>query len=165
MIWLVQIVAAFYLPGVPPKDYHLNDNIPMVVNALSAEDSLIAYDYYHPKFGFCKPSTLVSQRESLGAILFGDRLFNSPFVIPARETVECASLCTSELSESDSVFFYQRIKEEYIHNWFIDGLPVAQLYRDNSDNEDFYNPGFPIGVTTSPVHYPDLEYCQSQQSL
>lgn len=41
---------------------------------------LISDDYYHPKFHFCEPQGgPVKQPESLGSILFGDRIFNSPY--------------------------------------------------------------------------------------
>jgi transmembrane 9 superfamily protein 2/4 len=78
---LAQCVRAFYLPGVAPKDYHTKDSIALNVNALTSGDSksLLPYDYYFEKFHFCKPDVLESQRESLGSILFGDRLYNSPF--------------------------------------------------------------------------------------
>lgn len=37
-------------------------------------------DYYNPKFQFCEPEGgPKKQSESLGGILFGDRIFNSPF--------------------------------------------------------------------------------------
>ena len=75
-------LRAFYLPGVAPKDYVPGDKVQLLVNALSADDSLIAYDYYYPEFHFCTPAGgPVAQRESLGSILFGDRLFSSPFEV------------------------------------------------------------------------------------
>ena len=37
-------------------------------------------DYYHPQFHFCEPpGGPRKQPESLGSILFGDRIFNSPY--------------------------------------------------------------------------------------
>jgi transmembrane 9 superfamily protein 2/4 len=75
---------SFYLPGVAPKDYSKDSPVPLLVNALTAKDSLLPYDYYHPGFAFCTPEKSVSQRESLGSILFGDRLFNSPFKVSSR---------------------------------------------------------------------------------
>jgi transmembrane 9 superfamily member 2/4 len=37
-------------------------------------------DYYYPSFHFCEPEEGVKkQSESLGSILFGDRIFNSPY--------------------------------------------------------------------------------------
>jgi transmembrane 9 superfamily protein 2/4 len=39
-------------------------------------------DYYNPMLNFCKPKEgPKSQPESLGSILFGDRLFNSPYEV------------------------------------------------------------------------------------
>jgi transmembrane 9 superfamily protein 2/4 len=86
MFLLLAILSAslaqcFYLPGVAPKDYLRDSPVPLLVNALTAKDSLLPYDYYHPGFSFCTPSKSVSQSESLGSILFGDRLFNSPFKV------------------------------------------------------------------------------------
>ena len=37
-------------------------------------------DYYNPAFHFCEPDEgIKKQPESLGSILFGDRIFNSKF--------------------------------------------------------------------------------------
>ena len=39
-----------------------------------------ADDYYNPKFRFCEPKGgPKAEPESLGSILFGDRIFNSPY--------------------------------------------------------------------------------------
>ena len=77
----VGLAQCFYLPGVAPKDFIKDSSVPLLVNALTAKDSLLPYDYYHPGFSFCVPEKSVSQSESLGSILFGDRLFNSPFKV------------------------------------------------------------------------------------
>jgi transmembrane 9 superfamily member 2/4 len=50
-------------------------------------------DYYHEEFHFCKPADGVQKRpESLGSILFGDRIFNSPFKVRRKRGVrdKCA---------------------------------------------------------------------------
>lgn len=40
------------------------------------------YDYYDDGFGFCKPQDAPKkQAESLGSVLFGDRLYDSPFEV------------------------------------------------------------------------------------
>lgn len=37
-------------------------------------------DYYNPRFHFCEPEGGVkSEPEGLGSILFGDRIYNSPY--------------------------------------------------------------------------------------
>jgi transmembrane 9 superfamily protein 2/4 len=77
----ISCVLGFYLPGVAPKDYKKEELVPLYVNALTAKDSLLPYDFYDESFGFCKPAVLESQRESLGSILFGDRLVSSKFEV------------------------------------------------------------------------------------
>jgi transmembrane 9 superfamily protein 2/4 len=72
---------AYYLPGLAPHDYKQGETVELFVNALSASDNLLSYDYYYPAFHFCQPNSIIAQRESLGAILFGDRLYNSPFKV------------------------------------------------------------------------------------
>lgn len=80
----------FYLPGVAPKEYHDLSPVDLNVNALTPSSeselkSIIAYDYYDPRFNFCKPpkenGEPKAQAESLGSILFGDRIFASPFKV------------------------------------------------------------------------------------
>lgn len=115
-LFMLQIVLAFssfanafYLPGVAPKDYRKEELVPLLVNALTAKDSLLPYDYYHPGFNFCKPKETISQRESLGSILFGDRLYTSEFKLPALVNQTCALLCDTT-TNADSVEF---IKKRY----------------------------------------------------
>ncbi|KAI8617330.1 hypothetical protein BC830DRAFT_116023 [Chytriomyces sp. MP71] len=82
---LASLASAYYLPGFPPQDYEEGDPVQLTVNALTSMDSrsLLPYDYYYPKFHFCKPEKLEVERESLGSVLFGDRLYNSPFEVCA----------------------------------------------------------------------------------
>ncbi|KAI8911628.1 hypothetical protein EDD86DRAFT_202898 [Gorgonomyces haynaldii] len=143
-------VHAFYLPGVAPHDYSVGDKVPLYVNALSAEDSLIPYDYYYPDFHFCQPQGgPVAQRESLGSILFGDRLFTSPFDLTPLDSPSCVQLCNTTVPAKDTEFIYNRIAEKYSNNWVVDGLPAAELYVDPSTEETFYNPGFQLGRLVS----------------
>jgi transmembrane 9 superfamily protein 2/4 len=80
---------AFYLPGVAPHNYKKGDQVPLFVNSLtpivssnSQLKSVISYDYYYEPFHFCLPQDgPQKQSESLGSILFGDRIFNSPFSV------------------------------------------------------------------------------------
>lgn len=72
---------AFYLPGLAPKNYKMGDPVDVDVNALFSKETILPFDYYHPKFGFCRPPTITARSESLGSILFGDRLYNSPFQV------------------------------------------------------------------------------------
>lgn len=84
--------TAFYLPGSAPRSFQPNDPVPLLVNALSPQigskhhlQSLLSYDYYNPAFHFCKPDggrrEPKTVSESLGSVLFGDRLYESPFEV------------------------------------------------------------------------------------
>lgn len=77
---------ALYLPGVAPNDYTSDSNVPLFVNSLTPmsnqQKSLISYDYYDERFHFCKPEGgPENQPESLGSVLFGDRIMTSPFKV------------------------------------------------------------------------------------
>jgi transmembrane 9 superfamily protein 2/4 len=84
---LSSLCSAFYLPGVAPHDYEYGDLVTLNVNSLTPSStqqvkSVISYDYYNEQFHFCKPNNgAQEQAESIGSILFGDRIFNSPFEV------------------------------------------------------------------------------------
>ncbi|RCK59043.1 Transmembrane 9 superfamily member 1 [Candida viswanathii] len=159
ILCLVNIASAFYLPGVAPTNYKKGDPIPLFVNHLtpslhhasshgkiSSATYVYSYDYYYPKFHFCVPKGgPQKQLESLGSIIFGDRIFNSPFEINMLETKACSKLCTSTYSKSDSVFVNRNIKAGYNHNWIVDGLPASKPILDASTGTELYGTGFKIG--------------------
>lgn len=159
LIWFFAISNAFYLPGVAPTDYKVGDPIPLYVNHLTpslhhsdqgksqAATYVYSYDYYYPKFHFCTPKGgPKKQLESLGSIIFGDRIFNSPFEINMLQDKECEKLCPSKYNKQDSVFVNRNIRANYNHNWIVDGLPVAREIRDERTDTVFLGPGFPIGT-------------------
>lgn len=89
---LVPATRAFYLPGSAPRSFAPGDPVPLLVNALSPQisskkrlQSLLPYDYYNPAFHFCRPGDGKTEpkkvSESLGSVLFGDRLYESPFEV------------------------------------------------------------------------------------
>jgi len=72
-------VNAISFPGVP-NNYHEGDKIPILVNSLVSSNTAFPYDYYNEHFGFCQPEGgPTAKKESLGSILFGDRLYDSSF--------------------------------------------------------------------------------------
>lgn len=83
---LASVSQALYLPGVAPNDYELGDNVLLFVNSLSPmsnqQKSVLSYDFYDERFHFCQPETgPKKQAESLGSVLFGDRIFTSRFQV------------------------------------------------------------------------------------
>ncbi|KAG0143069.1 hypothetical protein CROQUDRAFT_661729 [Cronartium quercuum f. sp. fusiforme G11] len=149
---------AFYLPGSAPRDYSDGDSVPLLVNALTPSlsqnsklKSVISYDFYHPQFHFCKPNgEPLSQRESFGSILFGDRLYNSAFEIQMRKNETCKKLCDTFVPAQDAKFVNTAINEHYALNWLVDGLPAAEMKRDDRTGKTFYSIGFGLGKEGTP---------------
>ncbi|KAJ3196230.1 hypothetical protein HK101_009693 [Irineochytrium annulatum] len=124
------------------------DPVRLQVNTLTAErsKSLLPYDFYYPAFHFCKPDVMRPQSESLGSILFGDRLYNSKFAMNMLSNTTCNSLCgVQTIPAADAQFINAKIKEEYWMNWLVDGLPVARRYVA-TDSSEIFSLGFPIGA-------------------
>lgn len=151
---LSSVSTAFYLPGVAPSSYDKDQNVPLFVNHLtpsfSRDDqlhSVFAYDYYHPAFHFCQPADGPKDaRESLGSILFGDRIQSSPIELHMAQNESCKAICKEEIFDARSAkFTNRRISQGYNINWLVDGLPAAQLNLDSNTQTEFYSPGFSLG--------------------
>lgn len=150
--------AAFYLPGVAPSSYSEGAKIPLTVNALtptvSSNDgqlhAVVSYDYYHPAFHFCQPKDGPQWvRESLGSIIFGDRIRTSPFELHMRKNETCKAICAGETWDGASAIFTRNaIQSAYMVNILIDGLPGAEIWEDSLSHERFRSPGFPLGMVT-----------------
>ena len=152
---LSNAVSAFYLPGVAPTSYEKGAKVPLHVNALTPGlsqldeqlHSIIALPYYHEGFHFCRPEGgPVDVRESLGSIIFGDRIQTSPFELFMAKNETCKVLCDEKKFDQRSAnFVNRRIMKNYNLNWLVDGLPAAQLNQDPQTGELFSMPGFPLG--------------------
>lgn len=147
--------SAFYFPGVAPTSYRQGDAVPLYVNHLTPADSqndpklrsVFSFDYYHPPFHFCQPEGGPQYiRESLGSILFGDRIQTSPFELKMAMNETCKALCTEQtFTQQDAMFVNSRIYQGYDINWLVDGLPAAQLLKEQDSDKPFYSPGFALG--------------------
>lgn len=154
LLFVASVVRGFYLPGVAPTDYDKGQLIPLLVNHLTPlphdpknteKTYVYLYDYYYPKFQFCVPEEgRQKQLESLGLVLFGDRIFNSPFKINMLEDVKCRKLCSTKYLAEDARFVLRNIRAGYRHNWLIDNLPVSPL-EDLKNDQVLYANGFSIG--------------------
>ncbi|KAF9434223.1 hypothetical protein BGZ76_008362 [Entomortierella beljakovae] len=149
-----QQAQGFYLPGVAPHEYANGDNVPLMVNALTPGSdtelkSVIPFDYYDPDFNFCVPEEEKAQAESLGSILFGDRIWNSPFKINMAAKVECTRLCDRTVTGKQAEFINARIKENYAINWLVDGLPAGHVRPGREPNTEIFTIGFPLGQQES----------------
>lgn len=150
-----QLSSAFYLPGVAPTSYKENDLVPLNVNRLTPVGSqadgtlrsIVSFDYYHPAFHFCRPDPEPKDvSESLGSILFGDRIRTSPFELKMAQNETCKALCKGVKYDMSSAHFVnRRIAQGFALNWLIDGLPAGQLIEDEVTQTKFYSQGFALG--------------------
>ncbi|KAJ3025008.1 hypothetical protein HDV00_000442, partial [Rhizophlyctis rosea] len=59
----------------------------------------------------------------------------------------CSGLCISTVSGDDAKFINERIREAYTMNWFVDGLPAAQIAIDPKTDRQYFKIGFQLGST------------------
>ena len=168
ILLLLDNVSAFYLPGVAPTSYGEGDTVPLNVNrltpAISGDDtqlrSVFSYDYYHEAFNFCKPKDEPRHvSESLGSILFGDRIMTSSFELKMKKNETCKVLCESNpFAKPHTQFVNTRIRQNYKINWLIDGLPAGQRFEDVSTNKEILFRGFPLGSVRDGKPYLNNHY-------
>lgn len=164
LILVLPIVNGFYLPGVAPTSYVAGDKVPVHVNRLTPAfrtgdesfRSVLAFDYYDQNFGFCQPEggPRSASKESLGSILFGDRIQTSPFEVFMLKNETCKLLCRHDYNEREAQFVNRRIGQTYNFNWLIDGLPAAMEFEEAVTNTDFYSPGFSLGMFNRDSNHP-----------
>ncbi|KAJ3358718.1 hypothetical protein HDU91_005141 [Kappamyces sp. JEL0680] len=59
-----------------------------------------------------------------------------------KKNTTCNVLCLADIPPEDAVFVNDRIREEYLFNWMVDGLPAAQK---SSEGVQYDTPGFQLG--------------------
>merc|ERR1711871_1149283 len=148
----VHSAFSFYLPGVAPRDFKDGDVVDLKVNSITSYMTKLPYKYYSLKF--CEPEGGVKDMaETLGEVLGGDRIENSPYELFMGKTEYCKVLCTKKLNRADLALFRKRIDQLYSVNMIVDNLPGAtEIPPALSGEEDniFYETGWPVGVHYCP---------------
>jgi transmembrane 9 superfamily protein 2/4 len=144
-------------PTMAMKSYREGDEVALDVNVVTSPDSPISYNFYHPPLGTCPYPEKVLKSHGLGAMIFGDRVYSSPFRIQMLRPTTCQVLCQQSLNKQQLSFLIHAIELNYTHNWLIDQLPIAQKIITSVEDggPPSYRLGFPLGVPTiqdSPIH-------------
>ncbi|KAK0564760.1 Transmembrane 9 superfamily member 2 [Tilletia horrida] len=163
VLLLVTPAQAWYLPGSAPNSYKEGDPISFNVNRLvpaASEQNIQAVygiDYYHAPFHFCRPRDPTTgqpveptpQSEGLGSVLMGDRIYNSPMTARVLKNESCLHICTTDVPQQaeygDAFQLNFAIRSQYVVNWMIDGLPVAQENLIQETSEKWLSIGFFLG--------------------
>lgn len=147
----------FYLPGVAPHEYNIDDSVKAKVEKLASSKTQIPYEFY--TLPFCTPKEGVRQEgENLGEILFGDRTEPAPYEFNLATKVHCKPLCVSKFEGANLKKLSSIIEDDYYVQMTIDDLPVASsqspsncgtLFPESGLAEDtYFSPnGFPVGCT------------------
>jgi transmembrane 9 superfamily protein 2/4 len=124
------------------------------VNKIFSDHTQLQYAYFDLPF-VCPPSGRThggspfgsgqSISLNLGEVLRGDRIMTSDFELSMGKDVECASLCTREVSRSDVKWARQLVKDGYVIEWIADNLPGATSFVTVDRSRKYYASGFKLG--------------------
>ncbi|KAJ1833832.1 Transmembrane 9 super member 2 [Coemansia sp. RSA 2711] len=161
---LAPLAGAFYLPGIAPHDYKIGEAVELQVNSLTPSlnaenklESVLSFGYYDERFHFCQPQGgPQAAHESLGSILFGDRIYGSAFDLHMLKDTSCEVLCAQTVPGADAAFINDKILKGYSYNWLIDGLPAATVKADDRTQQQFYSVGFDLGASRAGQLVPHL---------
>ena len=97
--------------------------------------------------------------ESLGAVLFGDRIQTSPFELTMLKNETCKRLCdTVTIPAMDGEFINDKIRKNYALNWLVDDLPAGQPYQMEENGPIYYSRGFGLGQMSDSAVYLNNHY-------
>ncbi|TID23225.1 hypothetical protein CANINC_003242 [Pichia inconspicua] len=154
----VHIVHALTFPKLPSipslfhskKTYTEGERVDLIVNTVTSKKSNIPYSYYNIPF-VCPPTENVNPvYMSLAEILHGDNFMQSDYVLNFKQDQPCLRICDRIMKNRNILKSINLIKNDYIADWLIDGLPGSTTFISDSlsdENKKYYVPGFPIGYT------------------
>ncbi|KAI0240055.1 Transmembrane 9 superfamily member 4 [Lamellibrachia satsuma] len=143
------LLCAFYLPGVAPKDFKPHDLVEVKAIKLTSVKAQLPYNYY--SLPFCEPHNgIVYKTENLGEVLRGDRIVNTPYQVRMTEPVKCAFLCNKTLTEEQSKLVAKRIQQQYNVHLLTDNLPCAtKISMSDSKEATLYEHGYKLGFVSN----------------
>uniref|UniRef100_A0A8C5Q0B2 Transmembrane 9 superfamily member n=1 Tax=Leptobrachium leishanense TaxID=445787 RepID=A0A8C5Q0B2_9ANUR len=161
----VNVINAFYVPGVAPMNFHQDAAVDIKAVKLTSSRTQLPYEYY--SLPFCKPKDVTYKAENLGEVLRGDRIVNTLFKVQMNSNKKCEILCATPskptvLSVDESKLMAERIREEYYVHLIADNLPVATrldlyLNRDEDDKKKerdvTFEHGYRLGFADNNKYY------------
>lgn len=137
--------SAFYLPGVAPRGYKLDEPVLMEVNKIHSVKTQLPYRYYD--LPFCKPADVEGETENIGEYMAGDRIENSLYEIFANRDEICKALCDEQkYTAEQSAQFAEKIDQDYVVDWVMDNMPAAvRMYDVDNPSNVHLQRGFPLG--------------------
>lgn len=150
----ISLSMSFTLPGNAPREYQEGESVDLKVTKLTSDVAQVPYEYYY--LNFCPPAdgVVTSMDESLGQILMGDALVNTPYEIRMLKSEECRDVCTLPMNAVDFSKFVYMIATEYNINWLVDSLPSATRTSSGLPKDsETWTSGFPIGYKENEKYF------------
>ncbi|KAG7701770.1 hypothetical protein KL930_000800 [Ogataea haglerorum] len=137
--------------------YKDGDKVDLLVNTVESENTQLPYAYYRLPF-VCPPTQNARPVHlSLGEVLNGDRIWQSDYHLTFGQDEPCARLCDRVITQNAIKRADELIKNEYMVEWRIDGLPGATTFlkpkTGKQNAEKYYVAGFPLGFVQNGVSY------------
>ncbi|XP_057749528.1 transmembrane 9 superfamily member 10-like [Arachis stenosperma] len=137
--------SCFYLFDVAPQDFHKGDPLMVKVKELTSTKTHLPYSYY--SLPYCHPERVVDSAETLGEVIQGELIQNSPYLFRMREPQKCKIVCRIVLDAKTAKEFKEKIEDEYRVNMILDNLPLVRGISFPDESSILYSHGFPIGFT------------------
>ncbi|CAF4602394.1 unnamed protein product [Rotaria sp. Silwood1] len=149
IIFCMQPITTFYIPGVAPLDFKKGENVEVKAVKMTSTKTQLPYDYYDIAI-HCKPLNGTKYKsENLGEILRGDRIVNTNFKVDMDVDVRCQTLCKDiNLTPQQSSTLGKRIRKNYYVHLLVDNLPCATKFQNVETHETLYEHGYRLGLHT-----------------
>merc|ERR1712216_726943 len=139
---IIETCAAFYLPGVAPREFQDGDKVNLKVIRIDSVKTQLPYEYY--ALPFCRPPEIINAAENLGEVLRGDQIQNSLYQLFMRKEESCKILCRKDYDEEWMQMFEEKVHDQYRVHWIVDNLPAAtKVMREDASFS--YERGYPLG--------------------
>lgn len=121
----LQLVQAFYLPGVAPRAFKDGEEVNLKVQTLVSTETPLQFDYY--QLPFCRPKQVVDLPENLGEALTGERGHTSKYRAQMKVNHYCKTLCRRKYTPAEMEELQDFAILDYRVNMRLDGLPLAEM--------------------------------------
>lgn len=168
LYWLFSLVSLAYSDSSFLSNFNLKsiwnskhtfkngDKIDLLVNTATSKFSNIAYAYYNLPFICPNSSKAKPVHLSLAEIINGDRYWQSDYNLVLGKDEPCLRICDRIMRTANIKKTIDIIKNDYIANWVIDGIPASTTFiNDDGINppKKYYIPGFSLGYEESGEYY------------
>lgn len=156
LLCFLNSVLAWKWPWDTNHIFKQDQKVDLLVNYAHSDKNQEQIAYY--KLPFICPASANSNpvHLSISEILNGDRFWQSDYKLAFEMDNPCARICDRIISKKTAKKVIDLIKNDYMIEWVIDGIPGATTLIDDDEQgkpKKFYVKGFPIGFIENGIPY------------